>query len=459
MRRSFETEKDYANEPSYYPETCFNAIYGILFRHQDKLEEKAGALLSRLRELPGFLSEGKKLIETPPRLFMENAIESADSGRVLFEESLEELFSSNLVKHKKEYETLKIKALEALEDYKDYLKNDVMNRAVRDFAAGREAFEDRLKNDYFLEEDADAIEALGISMFEEADREVREIAKQIDPDRKWVDIVRENKVKHPDLENMLETYKETVRKIKDFIIEKDLVSFPPGEKMDIIFTPPFERHLIPWAAFFPCAHFDKSSGGHFVVTPPNPEFSPEKQELQMQEHNLYKMILNAVHEAYPGHHLQLSYARENPSIIRGLAPCTLLIEGWALYTEELMREVGYLTEPLQILFQLKDKVWRASRIIIDVGLHVKGMSIDEAMRILTETIGYSEHAALTEVKRYCRTPTQPLSYLTGLVKLQEMRSRFFTVFPGSSLKNFHDSVLACGSIPPALIAEEIGLKK
>jgi uncharacterized protein (DUF885 family) len=87
------------------------------------------------------------------------------------------------------------------------------------------------------------------------------------------------------------------------------------------------------------------------------------------------------------------------------------------------------------------------------------MSIDEAMRILTETIGYSEHAALTEVKRYCRTPTQPLSYLTGLVKLQEMRSRFFTVFPGSSLKNFHDSVLACGSIPPALIAEEIGLKK
>ncbi|MCE1245177.1 MAG: DUF885 domain-containing protein [Firmicutes bacterium] len=455
--RSFEVEKDYASEPSFYPEVCFNAVYGILFRHQDKLKEKAGALLSRLRGIPEFLSEGKKLLETPPRLFVENAIESAESGKVLFEESLEELFSGELSTYKNEYEDLKIKALDALEDYKKFLKEELLEKASPDFAVGREMFEDRLKNDYFLTESADEIEALGKELFEVTEKELIKLAAEIDPSKKWVDLVKENKIKHPEPDKMIEAYNETVAKIKQFIIDRDLVSFPPGEKMEIIFTPPFERHLIPWAAFFPCAHFDKTSAGHFVVTPPNPEFPPEKQALQMQEHNYNKMILNAVHEAYPGHHLQLCHARENPSIIRGLAGCNLFVEGWALYTEELMQEIGYLTEPMQILFQLKDKVWRASRIIIDVGLHVKGMPMEEAMNILTRTIGYSEHAALTEVKRYCRTPTQPLSYLTGLTKIQQMKKAFMSKYPESGLKQFHDKVLACGSIPPALIAEEIGI--
>ncbi|MCD4784172.1 MAG: DUF885 domain-containing protein [Candidatus Eremiobacteraeota bacterium] len=455
--REMEHEKRYSIEPSLYPEMCFNSVYGILFRHRDRLKEKAGDIISRMKQIPRYLKEGRKLLKNPPRIYVESAIESASSGKVLFKESLGELFNTELSEHLDEYEKARDEVLESLEEYKKFLKDELIHRAVPDFAIGKEAFNDRLKYDHFLDEDVDEIEALGKEIYEKVDLELKDLAKKIDPDLPWVDIVRKYKKIHPDTDELIAAYTQETQKARRFIEENDLVSFPPGEKVEVIFTPPFQQHLIPWAAFFPCAYFDKESMGHFVVTPPNPDFPPEKQLAQLQEHNRYKMVLNSVHEAYPGHHLQFSFARENPRLARAISMSTLFAEGWALYTEELMKETGYLKEPVQILFQLKDKVWRAARILIDVGLHAKGMTVDEAVEILRDTIGYSEFAALTEVKRYTRTPTQPMSYLVGLSKIIKIRDKFRAKHPDLPLKEFHDRILKIGTIPPRLVEEELGL--
>lgn len=456
-RREYEVEKTHQIEPSTGPEMCFGSIYGLLFRHQGRMNEKVGDMFSRMREFPRYLKEAGAHLTNPPKIYIENAIESAESGKYLFGEQMDQMFTGDMEKHREEYNELKGKVLSAMDEYKEFLKTEIMPRSVPDFAIGRDAFNDRLKNDNFMDEDADTLEEMGKNLFEQFDTELKELAKEIDPELSWADIVRKFKKDHPTPDEMLTAYKRETALAKAFTMENDLVTIPPDEKVEIIFTPPSQRHLIPWAAFFPCAHFDRESYGHFIVTPPNTEFPPDKQESQMQEHNWYKMKLNSVHEVYPGHHLQLTYARENPRLARALSMNTVFVEGWALYTEELMRELGYFRDPVQILFQLKDKVWRAARIIIDVGLHVKGMKVEEAVKILSDTIGYSEYAALTEVKRYSRSPTQPMSYLTGLMKILDMRRRFQAKYPELPLKEFHDRMMICGSLPPKLMEMEIGL--
>lgn len=455
--REYEEEKRYIFEPSLYPGTCFNSIYGLLFRHGNRLPEKAGAILSRMGQIPEYLESAKKLLKKPPQLYLESAIETTNSGKLLFEGSLTELFNGELSQHWSEFEELKTKVLQALDDYVQFLEKDLSSQCIDSFAIGRDAFEDRLKNDNFLTENADEIEALGREYYRQTEEELIKLAETIDPGTSWVELIKRQKKHHPTPENMIEEYEKITYQARDYVVQNKLVSFPPGEKMEIIFTPPFQQHLIPWAAFFPPAYFDRESIGHSLVTPPNPQFPPEKQEMQMQEHNYIKMILNSIHEAYPGHHLQLSWARENPRIIRALSPCHLFVEGWALYTEELMKELGYIKEPIQILFQLKDKLWRAARIIIDVGLHVKGMSVEKAVEVLTESIGYSPYAALTEVKRYAHSPTQPMTYLTGLSKIMQMRDQFKKKYPLQPLREFHDRMMKAGSIPPSLMAVEMGL--
>jgi uncharacterized protein (DUF885 family) len=121
-----------------------------------------------------------------------------------------------------------------------------------------------------------------------------------------------------------------------------------------------------------------------------------------------------------------------------------------------MFEEGYHPDPLTRLFQLKDLLWRACRVVIDVGLHTGRMSFVQAVDFLVEQAMLERVNAETEVKRYTATPTQPMSYLVGKLLLLEMREEAKRrLGPGFSLYDFHSAVLASGSIPPSLMSAEI----
>ena len=133
----------------------------------------------------------------------------------------------------------------------------------------------------------------------------------------------------------------------------------------------------------------------------------------------------------------------------------LFAEGWALYCEELMSELGYYSDE-ERLVQLDWTLVRAARILIDVGLHTQGMTFDEAVAILTDKVHLERSLALNEVKRYTSLPTQPLSYLVGREKIFALRKEFQEKAPAEySLKKFHDALLSHGTIPLKLVAEEM----
>ena len=161
-----------------------------------------------------------------------------------------------------------------------------------------------------------------------------------------------------------------------------------------------------------------------------------------------------LHEAIPGHHYQLSLQQENTSLpkFRRFASYPAFSEGWALYCESMGKELGLYTDPYQRLGALGDEMHRALRLVVDVGLHLKGMSREQAIDYMMANEPIAEPAATAEVERYLAMPGQALAYKIGALKLRELRARYEKQLGKKfNLKAFHDEILAGGSMPLAIL--------
>jgi uncharacterized protein (DUF885 family) len=165
-----------------------------------------------------------------------------------------------------------------------------------------------------------------------------------------------------------------------------------------------------------------------------------------------------LHEAIPGHHYQLSLQQENTSQpkFRRFASYSAFSEGWALYCESLGPELGLYTDPYQKIGALGDDMHRAVRLVVDVGLHAKGMSREEAIKYMMANEPISEQGATAEIERYMSWPGQALSYKTGALKLRELRARYEKQLGKKfDLRAFHDEILAGGSMPLAVLEKRM----
>lgn len=184
---------------------------------------------------------------------------------------------------------------------------------------------------------------------------------------------------------------------------------------------------------------DGSRPGYFNV----PIIDPAKfNKLSME--NLF------LHEAIPGHHFQLSLQQENPASpkIRKFAGYSVFSEGWALYTESLGDELGLYTDPWQKLAAYKSELFRAIRLVTDVGLHTGKITRGESIKYMMEKGGRSEQGSISETERYMAYAGQALSYKTGELKIKELKTKFQKKSGTNfNIKNFHDAVLLGGSMP------------
>ena len=161
-----------------------------------------------------------------------------------------------------------------------------------------------------------------------------------------------------------------------------------------------------------------------------------------------------LHEAIPGHHYQISLQQENTSLpkFRRFASYPAFSEGWALYCESLGKELGLYADPYQRIGALGDEMHRALRLVVDVGMHAKGMSREQAIDYMVANEPISEQAATAEVERYLALPGQALAYKTGALKLRELRARYERQLGSKfNLRAFHDEILAGGSMPLAVL--------
>jgi uncharacterized protein (DUF885 family) len=230
---------------------------------------------------------------------------------------------------------------------------------------------------------------------------------------------------------------------RQHLIDRDIVTVPSEERIDVIQTPDYLKNVIPFAAYFSPPKFDPNPKGIYIVTE-----AVGGDPGAMREHNFSSISNTSIHEAYPGHHLQLAVANANPSLTRLQADAPEFVEGWGMYSEQMMREQGFDAAPNFRLNMHTDAIWRAVRIILDVRMHRGEIGIEEATAFMVGETSFEEANARAEVRRYTYTPTYQLSYLLGKVMLLGLRAdeqaRLGDAF---SLRDFHDTLLRNGSLP------------
>jgi uncharacterized protein (DUF885 family) len=235
------------------------------------------------------------------------------------------------------------------------------------------------------------------------------------------------------------------------VVERDLVAVPEG-RLEVIPTPDFLRPLIPFAAYDAPGAFVANRTGWFYVTPPDAALTPQAREARLRDHCRHEIAATALHEGYPGHHLHFLTGQAQPSDVRRLIWTPLTVEGWALYCEDMMAEQGFYRGEEEQLFQRLHLLWRAVRILLDVGLHTRGMTFEQAVQMLVDHLHVDRANAESEVRRYCSTPSYQMSYAVGRRELLSLRDAFRAARGADySLRGFHDTVLAYGGLPVSLI--------
>lgn len=445
----FEEVRPWQRDPGLYLRMVLYGIHLLLIREFAPLEERLVSIGRRLAGAPALLEQGAANLTEPVAVWREVAEETL-RGALPFLEQVVPAAARKVPSVKDQLLRHLGPAVDALRSYGNLLGR-LAEKARPEFACGRPLFDRLLREVHFLPYDADSLLAKGEELFTATMAQIEEVARAIDPGRPWHEVVDGLRSRVPAPGQVLDLYRREVARARSFLEETGLVPLPPREELVVEETPSFVRPLIPFAAYMPPAPLEEQQVGRFWVTAPDPSLPPEVQQQVLQGHNLAKLPVTAVHEGYPGHHLQLTWAHSAPTRIRKLADSNLLAEGWAFYCEELMEEEGYLKGDELKLGRLADQLWRAARIILDASLHTRGMSVDEAISFLVERVRMEPHNARAEVRRYTASPTQPMSYLIGKLEIMQLAADYRAARgPAFDRSQFHRELLACGTIPPAL---------
>ncbi len=420
-----------------------DGLFLLFARDHAPLAERLEAITGRLEAVPAFLDQARTRSDAPQvRLWQQIELETAADLPTFFAE----IQASGGVLDpagQRRLERAVSAASTAVELYTTWLEG-TLERGTDTWAIGRETHDALVAHRAFDGLDADDILELGWQRLA-AEREARAAAaREVDPDATEAEVIDRIKSDHPaDFAGALEAYRDAMLRARQHLIDNDLVSIPEDERLEVIETPEYLRNVVPFAAYFSPAIFDRDAKGIYVATP-----SVDGDAGAMREHNYASVSNTSVHEAYPGHHLQLDVARRHPSLTRLMTDAPEFVEGWGMYSELMMREHGFDAEPRFQVMLHTDAIWRACRIILDVRLHRGEISVDEATDFMVEQTSFERPQARAEVRWYTYRPTYPMSYLLGRTLLLQLRAdeqrRLGDAF---SIKAFHDTLLRNGSLP------------
>jgi len=448
MERIRSREKN----PLLYMDEALDSIHTLMLKSYRPLEYTASMILKRMEKIPRLFKEGKENLSFCPPVFLEVTSETIDHAAD-FINTVTQSYGRISPSLEADFEKASKKVKEAIIDFKGFI-NTITPGEENSFAVGKETFSDLVKTGYMIDKTLEEILETGEKCFASISYKLTNLASELDPSQSWYEIYRLLKKENPGPSGVLKMYLDYMNDARQYLIDNDIVTIPEDVFLDVDETPAFVRPVIPVAAYLSPGPYDEVQRGVFWVTPLQEELSEKEKENLTGEHNIYTARVTAPHEAYPGHHLQLCLSNRQKSNLRKQSHSDIFVEGWGLYCEEMMKEVGYMKGVKLELAQQVDQLMRAARVIIDVRLHTMGMTIKEAKDFMTDIVLVSPSTARVEVNRYTMTPTQPLSYMIGQLEIMSLREEYKKLKGDSfTLKDFHDKILSFGSSPIKIIRQ------
>jgi uncharacterized protein (DUF885 family) len=454
--------------PLVYMDSLANSLYLLVARDFASPEQRIPNLRQRMDGIPRVIAQAKANLQHPPRVHTETAIEQTQGAINLVRQGLAPLLD-RAPQMKKDLAPLQEKTAAALEDYKKWLQNDLLPRSDGNFRLGAEKFRKKLHfalaSDLSMEEIMKRAQAdlkqTQTAIYETALPLYKKYFPNADPatlaDKHKVTAAVLDKLaeKHPDDATVVDYAKEVVREATDFVKSHNLVTIP-DTPLDVIAMPEFKRGVAIAYCDSP-GPLDKTGKTFFAVAPTPQDWSKERKESFFREYNNYEIRDLTVHEAMPGHYLQLAHANEfsAPTLVRAIFRSGTFIEGWAVYCEQMMAEQVY-GGPEVKMQQLKMRLRAIANAILDQSIHAGNMTEKEAMDLMMKETFQQEGEAVAKWKRARLTAAQLSTYFVGATEHLDLRAAAEKK-PDFDLKKYNDQVISYGSPPVKYVRELMGL--
>jgi uncharacterized protein (DUF885 family) len=454
--------------PLVYMQSLANSLYLLVARDFAPAEKRIPNLRQRMEAIPRVIAQAKANLQHPPRVHTETAIEQTQGAISLVREGLAPLLDQS-PRMKKDLTPLQEKTAAAMEDYKKWLQSDLLPRSDGDFRLGALKYRKKLRfalaSDLPMEEimkraKAD-LEQTQTTIYETALPLYRKYFPNAD-DKTLTDkhkvtaaVLGKLAEQHSDDATVVDYAKKIVTEATDFVKQHDLVAIP-NVPLDVIAMPEFKRGVAIAYCDAP-GPLDKTGRTFFAVAPTPKDWSKERSESFFREYNNYMIRDLTVHEAMPGHFLQLARANEfhAPTLVRAIFQSGTFVEGWAVYCEQVMAEQGY-GGPEVKMQQLKMRLRAICNAILDQSIHAGNMSEQQAMDLMMKEGYQQEGEAVAKWKRARLTSAQLSTYFVGVTEHLDLRDRA-KARASFDQKKYNNQVISYGSPPVKYVRELMGL--
>jgi hypothetical protein len=435
--------QEFRKNPERWASGAVGSVHSLVVKHADDLKPAAGAILSRLRKLPAYLSGSAELIERPIPIWTHMAVQSCAGAPSLLDAIAEPLErtkrASPAVIH-----ALIGRAKAAFAAYSKQIQRAKPGPADG-FSVGRERFEALIRERLGWDLGAREAQALGHSLVRRIEAEMAVEARKLGRGKPREILQRASSAWTPKQPSLFQEYEFETRRVREAFRKANVVSLPKGERLLVKLVPEFLRHQFPTAAYSQPGCYDRDQTGIFWVNDLSLlRGKPAEKAAEIRQH--FGVALTCAHEAYIGHHLQFCTANKHPSKLRRLFAHSVFYEGWTLWCEQMAVDQGVVAEPVSRLNQLNDALWRAHRILIDCGLQTGELSYEGAVKHLMKHMGFTRGRARGDVNWYTMSPTVPMSYLLGKLEVTRLKRRKVDE-QGWTLKRFNDWALSHGTLP------------
>ncbi len=463
---SLEELRPWAWNPLVYTSLAGGSVYGLLARDFAPLPERLADVAARLEQLPRFLEQVRATLEPArvPRIHAETAVRQNRGVESILDEMVVPHLDDLDAPLRHRLEAAMGAARTAVERHQSWLEDELLPAALGDFRLGCELFDRKLAfalNTPLTREQVHArAEAELERVRDEMYRVAAEVYRQAYPLTAFPEhpseafrqaVVRAALEKAyastPPADGMVAVATEQLAEATAFVGERGFVALPSAP-VDVIVMPEFQRGIALAYCDAP-GPLDRGLATFYAVSPIPADWTPEQVRSWLREYNTYSMMDLTMHEAMPGHYLQLAHANRYPSVLRAVLASGTFIEGWAVYAERLMVDQGFGGgDPLQRLIQLKWYLRAVANAILDQGIHCGGMTENEAMRLMVEGAFQEEREAAGKWVRARVTSAQLSTYFVGYQEHADLRLEAERRWgDGFSLRRYHDALLGYGSPP------------
>ena len=434
--REFQLLKVWQSNPNLYLKIIIIGIDSIVNKFPLVHEPLKEALIKRIKKIPTILNQAIVNLNQISPLYQERALKLAQAEIKYFLTGLPLSLKKKGVSLKGFDYTVK-KTVESLENFKDFLKR---TSAAQNLRKDKEQLSDLLKNTFSYKRNLKEIFEIASCELRNTKIELKKVANGFQNTNNWQNILAKYRLKIKDKKSLLNLYSMQIQQLKEFLLNRDLISIPEDQAIKIQQTPYYLEPIRASASYSCPLTKSQKESAFFYVSIAN------LKEIVHQEY-----IFVVAHEIYPGHHLLDSIRRNIKNQIRKQIESPLFYEGWASYSERLIDQFGFIKNPIQKLVGLRRQAWRAIRAKLDVGLRINKIKLSDAERELRD-IGYSHSRVKSMLKHYLLTNGYQLCYTIGKFEIESLRKKFADHI---GLKKFHNYLLSAGEIPFYLVKKRM----